>query len=260
MSGDLSKKIAEAIKEKKITPTPRWQFMAKECSIWTIGGILLIIGSLAFSVVLYMTINNDWEIHETIDKDFLGFIVLSFPYFWLVLLLVLIYGGEYYFRHTEKGYKYSLPTIVVGIVTANVIFGTIFYNVGLGRAIDVVFIERVPKYERFIGNRHMRWAFPEGGLLAGRVIEVERDEIVIEDIRGNTCEIDIEEARVASGIEFITGVVIKIIGSVELKGEFKAYKIFPTDKGPGVHHLQKGRPHLPDPSHINRIESILIIN
>ena len=200
MQDDLSKKIVEAIKERNISPTPKWHFMAKECSVWTFGVALVIIGSLAFSVVLFLIVNNDWEIHEAIHESFLGFIFLSLPYFWLLLLGLFIIATEYNIRHTKKGYTYSLSHIVVVILIANVAGGTILYNAGFAEAFDAKLLQKSPHYyNQIVGKRHHRWESPEQGRLAGRVQRVDPKSIILQDIKGNEWEVIISDSRIATG-------------------------------------------------------------
>ena len=71
-------------KIKNIRPTPRWQFLLRDYSVWILGAVSLALGSLSFSVVLFMLANNDWDIYSEISNSFFKFLLITLPYFWLV--------------------------------------------------------------------------------------------------------------------------------------------------------------------------------
>ena len=49
----LSEKVLKEIKEKKIEPAPRWQFLLKDYFVWLSFAASVIIGAIAFCVILY---------------------------------------------------------------------------------------------------------------------------------------------------------------------------------------------------------------
>ena len=251
MNNELAKKITEAIKEKDIHPTPRWHFIAKNYTIWGIGALLLVVGGLAFSVVLFMVVHNDWELYDAVHDSFLGFVFLSLPYFWIILLAAFLVAGEFYIRHTEKGYRYSLHMIIISILLGNVVLGTTFYALGLGQAIDEAFIEHVPTYDRFIGGRHIRWAAPYEGRLSGRVLDVNLERVMLQDIQGRPWEVVIIDARIATGTEIIPDALLKMVGTVESEQVFRAYHIVPAGAEPGFYKFRKGNHMIPKPPHID---------
>jgi len=133
-------KVLETIEKEKISPITKRHFLMRECSIWGVALVSLVVGSLAFAVVLYMIINNDWDVYENINDSLIEFIILSLPYFWLLLVSLFIITVEYYLKHTKKGYRYQIHTIIFVSVAGSVVLGTLFYNIGLGRAIDTVLV------------------------------------------------------------------------------------------------------------------------
>lgn len=244
ISKNLEKEILQTIKDKHLTPKPRWQFLLKNYVVWGLVVLSIFIGSLAFAVVLYMVINNDWNVYEYINDSFLGFIFVTLPYFWIILLGAFIIIAHYNLRHTKKGYRYSLNAIAFISIIGSIVLGTLFYKVGLGQAIDDVFVERVPFYQKFLGDRHKRWASPQDGLLAGVIAEVHKDNTLSLQDRTNTIwRVNIDEACMFQDIVFTEGLFIKIIGERETStSTFKALRIIPGKPGPGLHRL---RPHRP---------------
>lgn len=242
MKSTLSKKVFQTIEKENITPKPRWHFLIKEYTIWGIGALVLIVGSLAFAVILYMLVFNDWEVYKEIDESFLSFFILSLPYFWMMLLGVFIAVADYYIRSTEKGYRYALHTTVIGVLAGNIILGTFFYSIGLGQKIDDILVEKVPVYMQMIGNRHMRWASPENGRLAGKIIDSDNSTLLLEDVSGTLWQIRIGDARIATGTMLIPEALLKIIGTKESEQLFHAHYILPGGLGPSFYHLRPSKP------------------
>ena len=242
MQNNLSKKVVEAIKEQDLCPKPRWHFLAKEYSLWMIGGVLIIVGSLAFSIVLFMLVNNDWEVHEAIHESFLRFVFISIPYFWLLLFIFFIVGAEYYFRHTKKGYKYTIVDLVVGVLIINVVGGSIFYHIGLARAVDNLLVESAPKYyERAVGNRHLRWVSPDDGRLAGRVERVDVETILLQDVHGKMWQVIVVDTKIATGTDIIADSLLRVVGKQEDEAIFRAYYVLPAGEGPGLYHFGESK-------------------
>lgn len=239
---DFSKKILQTIKERHLKPTPRWHFLLKDYVLWGLTLVSFVIGSLAFAVVLYMIINNDWDVYENINDSLLEFIFVTLPYFWIVLLVLFIIAADYNIRHTKKGYRYGLHIIVLASVFGSMIVGTIFYNVGLGQAIDDVFVDQVPYYQKFLGMRHIRWTQPEMGLLAGVIVSKDGNRhFEIQDRNNVIWNVDAENAMFIGGIEPMEGEVIRMIGERTGENVFTAHQIIIGMKGPGfrkfrMHH------------------------
>ena len=56
---NISKQVLEKIKDKKIKPKSKWEFLLKDYVWWFLGILALNIGGLAFSVIIYFLVNND---------------------------------------------------------------------------------------------------------------------------------------------------------------------------------------------------------
>ena len=89
LNHDISRDVLKTIEEKHIKPKPRWTFLLKDYAIWILGAFSLIVGSLAFSVIIYMLKNNDWEVYRHLSGSLPGFVVITMPYFWLIFLAIL---------------------------------------------------------------------------------------------------------------------------------------------------------------------------
>lgn len=238
---NFDQEILKKIKEEKITPKPKWQFLLKEYTVWGVGVFSLLIGALAFSVIIYMFINNDWGIYHEMDKSFLDFIVLTLPYFWLIFLGLFILLLNYNVRHTKKGYRYSLPIILMSSVTLSAALGVLFFEMGIGRGIDDILGERMPLYGKVINPSIDFWSQPEQGRLAGMVVEVFDDNIRIYDLQRHKWNVDSKDAEIMPMVEIRIGRPLRMTGNIIEDSNFKADKIFPAE-GPGRKSFERGVP------------------
>jgi hypothetical protein len=186
MNKKISEIIFKKIKESHIKPRPKWEFLLKDCTIWTLFGISLIVGSLAFSVILYMFANNDWNLYQYVTGNFMGFLFVTLPYFWLIILAVFIVLAYYNLRHTKRGYLLSLGKMFLFSLLSSFLLGSLLYSAGLGKSINNIFSERVPFYEEFLGYRTFVWHNPPEGLLVGKVTEkVDSQKFYLIDLEGD---------------------------------------------------------------------------
>src|SRR5665648_1197459 len=81
---NISNEVLKKIKDNNIKPKPRWYFITKNYFIWLIFGISIILGSFAFSMVLFIIKQLDWDIYHYIGESFLKTVFVSLPYLWLI--------------------------------------------------------------------------------------------------------------------------------------------------------------------------------
>ncbi len=223
---NLAEKIIKTIEEKKIKPRPKWEFVLKNYFIWAAAIITLIIGGLAFAVIIYLIRNSDWEIYQQINSSWLEFIILSLPYFWLLTFMALIAMAYYNFKHTKSGYKYRFHLIVVVVFLLSLTGGSLFYVFGLGEYVDKVFEEQIPVYHQLMAHRYKIWQQPENGFLAGEVEQIiSPEKFKLEDLNGNqwlvSYQMDSKQWQIKPGLR------VKIIGKITSDNHFQAEIIKP---------------------------------
>lgn len=229
----ISQAVLAKIKEDKIKPKPKWEFLLKEYSVWGFGMFSLLIGSLAFAVVLYMLRYNDWDIYKNINNNLIGFIILTLPYFWIAVIGFFVWLVNYNIKHTKQGYKYNIKILVAGSICGSIILGALFFGAGAGRAMDDLLSARVPFYKNIINHKMMIWADPDDGLLLGEIIDMKNGVLKIIEPSGQIWEVDIREARIMPMVEKREGAGIKIVGRATGKNEFKAEIVAPIGPGRG---------------------------
>jgi hypothetical protein len=225
-------KLLTKIKDEKINPKPRWQFLLKNYTVWLAGLISLLIGAAAISVMIYLFKFNDWEIYDQTKKTFLEFFILTLPYYWFIFLGLFVFILFYNFKHTEKGYRYSTILLIGASVILSIVLGTIFYFAGLGEAIDNILGRQAPFYDQVI-NRHIDfWSQPKEGRLSGLVISTTDDgKFILIDRGREQWLVSTENSEQYEGAVAVVGQPIRLLGEETGDHAFKASEILPIHTG-----------------------------
>ena len=227
--GELEKKILEKIKEEKIVPKPRWQFLLKDYSIWSAFLVSVVVGGLAFCVALSITVDNDWDIYRYLSISPVKHMLLSLPYLWIVLLFLFLALAFYNYKHTKIGYRHSV-FIVLGLsIAGSILLGYVFHSAGIGRKIDRIFARNVPLYQEMecCSNRKDIWSQPDKGLLGGRILNVRfEDGFDLEDFQGIVWQVE-KNGQVLIREPFLVrvGEGVKLIGEERAQQHFWAREI-----------------------------------
>jgi len=227
---DLKNKILDVIREKEISPKPKWHFLVKDYSVWFFGIVSVLIGGVASSVVIFVLINGDWMSYRFLSDSLLEHTIKVAPYYWLLFLGIFILVADYNFKNTKEGYRYSVPKIVGLSILTSIILGLIFYSVGLAHITDYALSNRLPGYHRLNDIKKEMWNNPETGLLAGTVIPSERsDVLIVEDFDGNRWEVSISNLMPMHFIILDNVERVVFSGKFIDKGHFEACAVKPWE-------------------------------
>lgn len=235
MTNKLCDKVLCKIKEEKIEPKPRWQFLLKNYSIWTAFGISVGIGAVAFCVVLDVLMDNDWDVYQYAIENPMEKIFLSLPFLW-ILALALFLGIAYYnCKNTKCGYKYETYYIVGLSILGSIILGSIFhYNFGMGEKMEALVAENLPFYRKIYTRCNSRdvWLQPDKGLLGGEIVKISvPTSFDLEDFNGVSWIVKEEKNMLVRGNEpLFEKEEVRIIGEREDDHIFRAVEIRPWKK------------------------------
>jgi len=232
---NISNEVLKKIKDNNIKPKPLWYFITKNYFIWSVFGISIILGSLAFSMVLFIIKQLDWDIYHYIGNSFLKTVFISFPYLWLIFLILFTGVAYYNFIHTKRGYRFKLISILLISLVISITLGTGLYFNGFSERLENVFSEKIPYYNRLVYSCEEQWMKPERGLLAGTIIEIGLPEniFILMDLDNNRWTIEAGKVIWKGKTAPVIGLKIKLIGTLIDENNFKAMEIRPWQKGQG---------------------------
>ncbi|MFA6098355.1 MAG: hypothetical protein WCV50_01050 [Patescibacteria group bacterium] len=236
---ELSKKILETINQEGLKPKPRWQFLMRQYVIWLAAVFSAIIGSVAFSVIIFALVNDDWEILNELGRTPLQHTLNTLPYIWIIIMGLFILLAYYNGRHTKSSYRYRAYWFVGGSMIVSIVFGGVFYVIGLGPGVHYFIRDNLPFYQVLMHERGEVWVHPENGLLGGQITSMLSGVGMFElqDFYG-------EKWVVRPGLHYMpppppliieVGEQVRIVGDMEQgsKNIFDAEKIYPFYIGPG---------------------------
>lgn len=176
MSNKLTDKILHTIKEEKIEPTPRWHFLLRNYSVWSVGIFSVLIGSLSVAAIIFAYANTELGVSQTGGSSSARLVIQTMPYVWLLSLVVLLVVGELAIRNTKRGYRYTIVQIFSFSVASSVLLGSGLFAVGFGHAVDSALAKHVPSYRPIFERKLERLVVPQSGKLAGEILLVTTTE------------------------------------------------------------------------------------
>jgi len=229
----LENEILKDIKEKCLAPTPRWCFLWRNYAFWGLGFLILVIGSLAASVLLYLVFNNNWEAYNQEGSNFFSFLISTLPYLWIAIIIIFALAAYYEIRQTKQGYKFQLTYALAGIFVLSMVIGGLFYWLGLAQVIDDELAERFPYYERVVNPQLNYWMNPKEGRLMGAIKRKETsDALILVDLKNKEWKV-----KIINGEKFIAlvplGLPVRLIGREISSSEFIASRVLSSCSGRG---------------------------
>ena len=104
-------RLLNTIKERNIQPTPRWYFLIKNLLIWLGFALAILLGGLAFSVILFAIQQTDFNVTSHLGHSRLELFLGLLPFAWVFFLIIFLALSIITFRYSPKGYKFSLICI-----------------------------------------------------------------------------------------------------------------------------------------------------
>jgi len=232
---NISNEVLKKIIDNNIKPKPRWYFITKNYFIWLVFGISIILGSFAFSMILFIIKQLDWDIYHYIGESFLKTVFVSLPYLWLIFLILFIGVAYYNFIHTKRGYRFKFISILLVSLIISITLGTGLYFNGFSEKLENVFLKKIPYYNRLVFSCEEQWMRPKRGLLAGTITEIKLPEnnFILTDLDNNRWKIEASKAIWKGKIAPEIDLKIKLIGKLIDDNNFEVMEIRPWQQGQG---------------------------
>lgn len=223
---NITDRVLKEIKEKEIEPKAKWHFLVHDYSVFVLAIVSIIIGSFAFSAIIFTITNSDFALYKDTYRSFGSYIFDNLPLVWLLFLIV--FGGSAYYnlKNTKGGYKYKLSTLIIGTVLASMILGTGLYALGGGGFVDRSVGQHIPFHKGVEERMNKMWSQPDKGLLFGVIGNVEENSFELND-RDNTVWIVLSDEETDTRVPVREGVEVKIIGEKIDEEIFEACLIVP---------------------------------
>jgi hypothetical protein len=213
----LAQRVLERIKDERLVPRPRWEFIAKNYFFWVLGALAAVLGALSFSATLFelQNLQNiDWRLSVATHPNFFSFFLAAAPLLWLVALVLASLWVYLNVRHTKYGYRYSLIVLALGAVLTSLVLGSVLYAVGVGGPIEESIGDRSPFYRPILAKERSWWSAPTQGLLGGQVVSVSSStaSFVLRDFNGQVWNVADGDLYSFDAARVIPGAVVRMVG------------------------------------------------
>lgn len=238
----ISEKVLEKIKREEVVIKPKWQFTACRYGVGILSLLFFLVGSLAISLILELIGQSEmfsfWG-----QKNGWGLMISSFPYLWLVMVIIFLVLGIAEFLRTRHGYKYRLRTVAIGAISVIFLGGWLFYAIGFSGQAENYLEERLYSYNKITKTPLVFWSQPEKGLISGVIVsnQPEEESIRLEDWQKDVWTVDYSKAFVRPRVQLREGEIVKVIGDPATSKEFRAAEIRPWPKCPMCQEHMKQR-------------------
>lgn len=228
---DSRQKILDIIKENDIKPTPKWVFRLRSTGGWVSFLIAVILGGLAFSVIIYAIQQSDFRLGDHSAHSGLEMFLSILPLIWLVFVVVFFLVSILGIKYSWKGYKIPLLKQTGWSIGLSITIGTLFFIGGGGGWLDNTFERTVGAYESIEQRKMQIWSTPEEGYHSGVIDQVLEESISLRDFNEKVWIIDITDTWIAPSVLLESGERIKLLGNKTGESAFRADEIRPWGGG-----------------------------
>jgi hypothetical protein len=212
----LSASVLAKIEKERVAPIPRWRFLFIEYSIWFLWGLSVLIGAVAFSVMLFFSMHARFGFYEAMHESTLMFFLEMVPYAWVLVFVCMAILAHYNLRHTKHGYKYGVWRILVSSILCSFLAGFMLHAAGMGFLIDTFVAKRLPALPALQTIEARMWQSPEHGRMLGVYQGETEDPEVIHFIAkdGASWKVDTTELNPLEVGTLYSGEPVRLIGIV----------------------------------------------
>lgn len=233
----LSHKILSKIRKEHITPKPKWYFVLIHTLLWSAVIISIVLGGLAFSIILRNFSTEDW----IIARHFAGGHIRSFfvvlPYLWFILVILVLLLAKQLLTHTKKGYKIRPHLLTGATIALSFMMGALFYATNWDISLEHGLRSYFKPYEKFQEYRERRWVAPAKGVLAGTISQIDSENhMMVIDFHDQQWTIDTSETVYRNDFEPNIDDRVRMMGESQEEHQFKAERMSLFDQSRGFRH------------------------
>ena len=222
-----SDSLISKMKEQNIKPIPKWRFTVKGLSIGLILLFSVILGGLAFSIILFSIQQLGFDLINHMSHSKIEFLLGLLPFIWIILLILFLLVGMISIRKSRKGYKFSPSKLLIFNSSFSVLLGVLFFIGGGGQWLEHVFDVNLEFYESVRDKKINMWSMPQEGYLSGTIEQVNDKTLQIVDFKNQKWTIDYQDAFIPPAVLLEEGEMIKLKGNVISANHFRADDIRP---------------------------------
>jgi len=225
-SKKLSESILKKIQKENILPTGRWYFILKNIAFWGIFNLSVLLGAIGISIIIFAIFETDFDLFSYLKGTELQFWLSMLPIFWILFFITFTGIAIWGMQHTRKGYRLSIIRMLGLNLLLSILLGILFYNIGGAEKFESIFEKNIPLYKGIHTQRSLRWTHPEEGKLAGKIISLQKNKILmLSSFDKSEWAVDYSESMILTPFDLTEGLRIRVMGLQTGKKNFKAEMI-----------------------------------
>jgi len=229
----LSAQVLAKIEKDGVPQTPKIMFTAAEWSMWILWALSILIGAVAFSVIIFFSMHAGFAFYEATHEGFFDFFLDIMPYTWVGVFIATALLAHHNLRHTKRGYKYQVWQVLLSSILLSFAGGIGLHMFGVGFHIDGFIAQRMPMFPAMHSIENRLWQAPLDGRMLGQYLpgfeEGMEHMMRFQDANGAVWELDIAELTPSDLELLITGKQMRIVGvpSTTAPNIFTGCGVFP---------------------------------
>jgi hypothetical protein len=192
----LKETLLHRIESENVCPKSKLFFQSRECLVWFLWMLSVVVGAFAVAVSLFVVIHHQYAFYEATHDNFFTFLVDALPYLWFMVFGLMAYVAVFNIRNTSHGYKYSVSIILGSSLVLSFAGGSALQLFGFGYSIDHILGSSMNSYMSQEKIEKKLWQEPAEGRLMGKQVFgtlAPTSTIIFEDISGNRWRMNITE-------------------------------------------------------------------
>lgn len=197
----VSSSVLHQIESGNIKPRSRWFFRSRECVIWFLWFVTVVVGAAAVAVTMYVSLSVPYMLYEATHANLLTASISMLPYLWIGIFALMAYLAIVNLRHTKRGYRYRTIELLGSSVLASMVVGVGLQVAGGGYVMDQTLGSLIAAYPSYEKKRLTLWQAPEEGRMVGTLLPIENapgiqsddQQFVFHDIDEQVWQVDVSE-------------------------------------------------------------------
>ena len=223
MNDDFSQHVLDTIEQQRVHPLPCWVWRLQRLVMWMIIVSCALCAALLSSLLILAALHVDMEVvRELRFRAALTVLMASIPLAWIFLCVFFCVVDIVLLRRQTHAYRYGFA-----LSTCVVVFVIVLVGIGLH---VVRFSEHTEQYvERGLPTPARGWMMresasvqPEMGLLAGQVMRVSNERILVQLPSGDVWRVYVQPPSFLERDRISTGTWIMAQGRPVEVGVFQA--------------------------------------
>lgn len=244
---NLSTAVLQRISQEHVAVLPRWQFLLAEYGIWVMWVLSVLIGAIAFSVLIFFYMHAGFSFYEATHDNIFDFLLDVLPSAWIIVFVLMAIIAHYNLRHTKMGYKYTLFQVLISSLIFSFIGGVIFHMLGFGFMVDTFVGRQIPIFPSLERVETHMWQKPMQGRMIGTFTGTSTEDgiVLFTDNAGTVWRLNTQELNPLDLQNLYSGDVVHIIGvpSTTTDAYFHGCGVFPwmLNKGVSLEDMREDR-------------------